>query len=45
MESKTTAIGAIKQEVRLQEWSAQIEAQQTSGMSVRQCNASAALLP
>lgn len=28
MESKTTAIAAVKQEVRLQEWSAQIEAQQ-----------------
>lgn len=36
MESKTTAIRAIKQEVRLQEWSAQIESQQASGMTVRQ---------
>ncbi len=36
MESKTTAIRAIKQEVRLQEWSAQIKAQQASGMTVRQ---------
>ena len=36
MESKTTPIRAIKQEVRLQEWSAQIEVQQASGMSVRQ---------
>ena len=36
MELKTTAIRAIKQEVRLQEWSAQIKAQQTSGMTVRQ---------
>ena len=36
MKSKTTAIRAIKQEVRLQEWSAQIEAQQASGMTVRQ---------
>jgi len=36
MELKTTAIRAIKQEVRLQEWLAQIKAQQTSGMTVRQ---------
>jgi len=36
MEPKTTAIRAIKEEVRLQEWSAQIEAQQASGMTVRQ---------
>lgn len=36
MESKTTPIRAIKQEVRLQEWSAQIAVQQASGMSVRQ---------
>lgn len=36
MELKTTAIRAIKQEVRLQEWSVQIKAQQTSGMTVRQ---------
>lgn len=35
MESKATAIRAIKQEVRLQEWSAQIKAQQASGMTVR----------
>jgi len=34
--SQTTAIRAIKQEVRLQKWSAQIKAQQTSGMTVRQ---------
>ena len=36
MESKTTAIRAIKQEVRLREWSAQVKAQQASGMTVRQ---------
>lgn len=36
MKSKTTAIRAIKQEIRLQEWSAQIKAQQASGMTVRQ---------
>lgn len=36
MKSKTTAIRAIKQEIRLLEWSAQIEAQQASGMNGRQ---------
>lgn len=36
MESKTTAIAAVKQEIRLQEWSSQIEAQQASGLTVRQ---------
>ena len=36
MESKTTTIRAIKQEVRLQEWSAQIKAQQASVMTVQQ---------
>ena len=36
MEVKTTALAAVKQEVRLQEWSAQIEAQQASGLSLRQ---------
>ena len=36
MESKTTAIRAIKQEIRLREWSAQVKAQQESGMTVRQ---------
>ncbi len=36
MESKTTAIRAIKQEIRLREWSAQVKAQQASGMTVRQ---------
>ena len=35
-EIEKTAIKAIKQEVRLQEWSAQIEAQQTSGLTVQQ---------
>ena len=32
----TTAIVAVKQEVRLQEWAGQIEAQRASGMTVRQ---------
>ena len=32
----TTAIVAVKQEIRLQEWAAQIEAQQASGMTVQQ---------
>ncbi|MBR3043111.1 MAG: IS66 family insertion sequence element accessory protein TnpB [Oscillospiraceae bacterium] len=36
MEAKTTALAAVKQDVRLQEWSAQIEAQQASGLTVRQ---------
>ena len=36
MEVKTTALAAVKQEVRLQEWSAQVEAQQASGLTVRQ---------
>ena len=37
MDSKTTtAIVAVKQEVRLQEWAAQIEAQRASGMTVQQ---------
>ena len=36
MEAKTIALAAVKQDVRLQEWSAQIEAQQTSGLTVRQ---------
>ncbi len=36
MEPKTTAIRAIKQEIRLREWSAQVKAQQASGMTVHQ---------
>jgi len=36
MATETTAITAVKQEVRLQEWLAQIEAQQASGLTVRQ---------
>ena len=36
MEAKTTALSAVKQDVRLQEWSAQIEAQQASGLTVQQ---------
>ena len=36
MVSETTTIMAVKQEVRLQEWSAQVEAQQASGLTVRQ---------
>ena len=35
MQSKTTSITTIKQKVRLQEWSAQIEAQQSSGLAVQ----------
>jgi len=36
MEAKTTALAAVKQDVRLQEWSAQIEAQQASGLTIQQ---------
>ncbi|MCC3350784.1 IS66 family insertion sequence element accessory protein TnpA [Ruminococcus albus] len=36
MQSNTTSITTIKQEVRLQEWSAQIEAQQASGLTIRE---------
>ena len=36
MDAKTTAHAAVKQDVRLQEWSAQIEAQQTSELTVQQ---------
>ncbi len=36
METKVTAIAAVKQELHIQEWAAQIEAQQSSGMTVRQ---------
>ena len=36
MEAKTTTLATVKQEVRLQEWSAQIEAQQASGLTVQQ---------
>ncbi len=36
MEAKTTALAAIRQDVRMQEWSAQIEAQQASGLTVQQ---------
>ena len=32
----TTTIAAIKQEVRLREWAAQIEAQRASGLSVKE---------
>ena len=36
MEAKMTALAAVRQEIRLQEWAAQIEAQQESGLTVRQ---------
>lgn len=36
MQTKATALATIKQEVRLQEWTAQIEAQQASGLTVQQ---------
>ena len=34
MEETTTAIATVKQEVRIRDWAAQIEAQQASGMTV-----------
>ena len=34
MEKTTAAITAVKEEVRLRDWAAQIEAQQASGMTV-----------
>lgn len=36
MEETTTAISAVKREVKLCDWAAQIEAQQSSGMTVQQ---------
>lgn len=37
METQTTTrVTAAKQEIRLHEWTAQVEAQQTSGMTVQQ---------
>ena len=36
MDDKTTSIATVKRELRLKEWSAQIEAQQTSGLTVQQ---------
>ena len=36
MQSKTTSITTIKQKVRLQEWFSQIEAQQASGLTIRE---------
>lgn len=35
MEGTTTAITVVKQEVRMREWAARIEAQQVSGMTVQ----------
>ena len=35
MEETTTAITAVKQEVRLRDWTHQIEEQQASGMTVQ----------
>ena len=33
---KTTSITTIKKEMQLQEWSAQIKAQQASGLTIRE---------
>ena len=40
MEANTTTITAVKQEVQIREWAAQVEAQQASGLSVKEfCSA------
>ena len=36
MQSKTTTLATVKREMQLQEWSAQIEAQQASGLTIRE---------
>ena len=36
MESKTTTIASVKNEVQLREWQKQIQAQQSSGLTVQQ---------
>lgn len=36
MQSKTTTLATVKRDLRLQEWSAQIEAQQASGLTIRE---------
>ena len=36
MESKTTTITSVRKEVQIQEWQKQIQAQQTSGLTVQQ---------
>ena len=40
MEGKSSELAVVKQKVRLQEWSAQVEAQQASGLNVREWCAS-----
>ena len=40
MEANTTTITAVKHEVQIREWAAQVEAQQASGLSVKEfCSA------
>lgn len=36
MEANTTCITAVKHEVQMREWAAQVEAQQASGLSVKE---------
>ena len=36
MQLKTTSITTVKKEMQLQEWAAQIEAQQASGLTIRE---------
>ncbi len=45
MEETTTAITAVKQEVQLRDWAAQIAAQQASGMTVQKCCAENGIAP
>ena len=36
MQSKTTTLATLKRGMQLQEWAAQIEAQQASGLTIRE---------
>ena len=45
MEETTTAITAVKQEVQLRDWAAQIAAQQASGMTVQKWRAENGINP
>ena len=45
MEGKRSELAVVKQKVRLQEWSAQVEAQQASGLNVREWCAENGIAP
>ena len=45
MEGKGSELAVVKQKVRLQEWSAQVEAQQASGLNVREWCAENGIAP